>query len=207
MHGSFLLIPAAIEKELTWDFGARSQITEDAYLALKAMEKNIQFDWIDGYIKEQSPFSFKDFLNQRARWFCGLAMVITDKKLKFTSRFGLVLMIVSWSVTWLATFVTIANIVSGFIAGENYFPFWAVVATSIITGVVGSVYMIGAYRNVLYWNAPTLKKIIIVLETYILFLFQVLAIMEGIAVITSILRLLKTMFFKSHTDFYVVAKD
>lgn len=207
MHGSFLLIPATIEKELTWDSGARSQLTEDAYLALKAMENKIQFDWIDGFIKEQSPFTFKDFLNQRARWLCGLAMVITDSNLKFASRIGLALMIISWSVTWLATFVTIANIVSGFIAGENYFPFWAVVSTSIITGVVGSVYMIGAYRNVLYWDAPIWKKIFILLVTYFLFLFQILAIMEGVAVISSIIRIIKTMIFRPHQDFYVVAKD
>lgn len=207
MHGSFLLIPALIEKELTWDSGARSQITEDAYLALKAMENKIQFDWIDGFIREQSPFTFRDFLNQRVRWFCGLTMVITDKKLKFTSRIGLVLMIISWSVTWLATFVTIANIVSGFIAGENYFPFWAVICTSIITGVVGSVYMIGAYRNVSYWDAPIWKKIFVLLVTYFLFLFQILAIMEGVAVIKSIIQLLKTMIFRPHQDFYVVAKD
>src|SRR5579872_82183 len=38
MHGSFILAPARIEREITWDVGGYGAITEDAYFALVAME-------------------------------------------------------------------------------------------------------------------------------------------------------------------------
>ncbi len=207
IHGSFLLVPAIFEQDLHWDSGGSSQLTEDAYFALKAMEKNIRFDWVDGFIKEQSPFTFRDFMNQRARWYCGLALVVTDNKLKFSTRMALGITVISWSVTWIGTFVTFINIIAGVITGESYFPFWAVLSTSILTGLVGSIYMLGAYRNVSYWVAPIWRKIFMLLATYFLFLFQILPLMEGLAVIRGIFRLIGIKIFNPPQDFYVVAKD
>lgn len=207
IHGSFLLTPAIIEQNLSWDSGSRSQLTEDAYFGLKAMEKKLQFDWIEGFIKEQSPFTWKDFVNQRVRWFCGLALVVTDNKLKLSTRWALGITIMSWSVAWIGTFATFGNFVVGWITEEGFFPFWAVLSTSILAGSVGSVYMLGTFRNVSHWAAPIWRKIYILLATYFLFLFQILPLMEALAVIRGVFRLIGIKIFNLSQDFYVVAKD
>ncbi len=203
MHGSFVLIPAVIEQKISWDSGTKSQITEDAHFALRAMEKNIRFDWVDGFIKEQSPFTIRDFINQRTRWYSGLTLLVTDTTLKLASRLVLGIILFSWSIAWIGTFVTILNFFISLITREVFFPRWAILATSLLSGLIGSIYMVGSYRNVTYWVAPIWKKIAIVLTTYILFLFQVLPLLEGIAVVNAIYRKI----FKPLQEFHVIDKD
>lgn len=207
VHGSFLLTPALIEQSLSWDSGARSQLTEDIYFALRAMEKKIRFDWVEGFIKEQSPFTWKDFMNQRARWYQGLAKVIADKELKLTTRMILGATVVSWSICWVGTFVAIMNVIASHLTNTVYLPNWAIISTSLFAGLVGSVYMIGAYRNVSYWTAPTWKKGAMLIITYVLFITLLLPLAEGLAVMYSITRLVMRMFSKRHQEFYIVAKD
>ncbi len=202
IHGSFILIPAIFEQKITWDSGARSNVTEDAYFALKAMEENIRFDWVDGFIKEQSPFTIIDFINQRSRWFCGLVFVATDVKLKFSTRFILALALISWFFSFFSALVTVISLLITFSTGVGYFPLWGVLATSLLSGFVGSIYMIGVYRNISNWVAPSYKKVLLILTTYFLFYIQILLILEFIAVAISMFRLVSN----PPNEFYVVAK-
>jgi hypothetical protein len=175
--------------------------------ALRAMEKKIHFDWIDGFIKEQSAFGFIDFIKQRDRWYRGLTAVISDKNLRLTTRMVLGATVISWSICWIGIFVNYYNIYINFYVRESYFPDWAIVSTSILAGLVGSVYMIGAYRNVSYWFAPIWKKTIMLMMTYFLFMTTLLPSMEAFAVLYSMVRLVYFKVTKTPQDFYVVTKD
>ena len=80
--GSFFVCEHGVEKSITFDHGLEGSITEDAFFAVKASNYGYTFDWIDGEIQEQSPFTFMDILRQRRRWYQGAYYVALSKNLK-----------------------------------------------------------------------------------------------------------------------------
>jgi len=182
MHGSFMLVPASIEKYIGFDLGGKGSITEDAYFALLAGEKGIKFDWVEGYIREQSPFCIKDLIKQRRRWICGLLILAFDKKIKFKSRFFLMINLFLWRISWVAVFVTMANIT----IGGTYFPLELTIVSAILTGGYFAAYAVGVYRNLIDMEFSVTKKMRIYFMT--LALVPISAVIEGVAVIYSIVR-------------------
>jgi hypothetical protein len=207
MHGSYVLMPAVIENEIGWDWGSKSILAEDTYFAFKAMEKNIEFDWVDGFIKEQSPFSIGDIIRQRMRWYTGLSLIATDRSLKLRTTIILIIFIISWTVAWISSVVFITNLIVTLLTNKGFFPFWAVMITSCITGAIGSIYMIGVLRNLTHLDLdPPLsrwRKLYIALATYVLLVFQISPLVEAVAVIYSIYRAI----FRPLKEFPIVAKD
>ena len=206
MHGSYVLMPAVIEKAIGWDWGSRSILAEDTYFALKAMEKNIKFDWVNGFIREQSPFSIRDMIKQRMRWYNGRLLIVTDKSLKLSKRIILGYFLGSWIVGWIGSVLFVFLIISFFgasMAKESLFPLWAVMLTSWITGVVGATYEVGVYRNLKHFDASLGRKLYIALATYLLLILQVLPLLEAVAVFYSTYRAI----FSPLNEFPSVAKD
>ncbi len=203
IHGSYILMPARIEKAIGWDWGSKSILTEDSYFGLKAMERNIKFDWVNGFIKEQSPFSIGDIIKQRMRWYTGISLIVTDISLKFSSKIILILFVICWTLSGIIPVLFITNLIVILYTNERLFPFWMVMITSWTTGIAGSIYMIGLLRNLTYWNAPFWKKLYIGLATYILWLFQILSLVEAVAVLYAIYRVI----FRPLKDFPIVDKD
>ncbi|KAJ1554423.1 hypothetical protein HK096_003609, partial [Nowakowskiella sp. JEL0078] len=68
-HGSFLLNNGLVENAITWDLGS---LTEDYEFAVAAWRRGFRCGKIAGFIREQSPQGFMDFLKQRRRWFVGI---------------------------------------------------------------------------------------------------------------------------------------
>ena len=66
----------AAERDVTFDHGPSSSVAEDAYFGLVAASKGYSFGFIEGDMWEKSPFTMKDFLHQRKRWFQGLLLVV-----------------------------------------------------------------------------------------------------------------------------------
>ena len=96
MKGSYVVTKAKVEKAVSFDNGLAGSIAEDAYFAIKAMDKGYTFGFIEGEMWEKSPFSFKDFTKQRKRWMQGIYLVATDSKLTFKNRFFIGMSILAW---------------------------------------------------------------------------------------------------------------
>ena len=186
MHGSYILVPNSIEKEIGFDLGGRGSITEDAYFALHASERGYKFDWVEGYIREQSPFTLNAILRQRRRWYCGLMYLSFDCELKLKTRFFLMLNMILWSIGWLGPLLTIVAL---FNVG-NYSPTYFIVGASLIQGAYASVYLIGAYRGMLDTEINYFRKIYIYVMTFLLMPFS--SAVEGTAILYGILRPVKT---------------
>lgn len=110
MKGSYIVILNALEKHLGFDIGPKNSITEDAFFALKAGQQGYRFDYIEGFMHEQSPFSVADFLKQRERWFKGLWLVLQDRELKLKTKITLLQSIILWTLSPLVVFATIQNL-------------------------------------------------------------------------------------------------
>jgi len=186
MHGSYILAPKKLEKRLGFDLGGKGSITEDAYFALIASSKDIKFGWVDGFIREQSPFSIRAIIQQRRRWYCGLMLLSFDKIIPWRVRWPLALNMLLWTVAWIGPIVTLLNI----IGGGGYFPKYLLIAAALLQGFYASVYMVGAYRNLLGVDVSTWRKIQIYAFSFLL--MPISNAIEGVAVLYGIIRPVKT---------------
>lgn len=194
MHGSFILVPAILERAIGFDLGGKGSITEDAYFALVAASKGVKFGWVDGYIREQSPFTLMELLKQRRRWISGLRLLVLDNAVPFKDRSFLMLTIFLCHISWIAMVVTVWNL----IAGGSVLPTWVEMTAAILSGSIVMVYMIGAYRNVTDIQMPFYQQMTIWLLAGIL--VPISCIVEAIAVIYS-------MTHPVGNNFEVVAKN
>lgn len=71
-QGSFVVIPAGIQRDVSWDHGPRSSITEDLNFSLEAASRGYKSALVDGSMLECSCFTLSDFFHQRARWMRGV---------------------------------------------------------------------------------------------------------------------------------------
>lgn len=180
MHGSFVLVPQAIERQIGFDLSPKQSITEDAYFAFKAADRGVRFGWVNGYIREQSPFTVGDIMKQRRRWFNGLMFLAFDTEISLQTRFFLMLNMFLWTVAWLGPIVTVINL----IAGGGYFPTELALAAAFLQGGYAAIYQVGVYRNMQDTNFSFTKKLGIYLATFILTPFANL--IEGLSVLYAI---------------------
>ena len=66
---------------MTYDNGPNSSIAEDAFFGLMGASKGYKYGFIEGNMQEKSPFTYKDFLQQRKRWAQGLLLVAHSSKI------------------------------------------------------------------------------------------------------------------------------
>lgn len=184
MHGSFILVQETTEDEVEFDLSVKGSITEDAYFALTAADRGYKFGWVDGHIREQSPFTVEAIMKQRRRWFCGLLYLSFDPEVSFRNRFFLMLNMLFWGVAWVGTIVAIVNIFVG-----GYYPLELALAAALMQGAYVSVYAVGAYRNLLDAPMSIAKKVTLFFTTCIL--VPIASVIEGISVLYALLRPVK----------------
>lgn len=192
MHGSFVLLPRTLEDKIGFDLTQKGSITEDAYFALIAMARGYKFFWVDGYIREQSPFSVSALLKQRRRWISGLKSLVYDREIPLRSRLVLAVNMMLWRLAWIGPVVTLWNVTAG---GSAVSPAMAIGA-AILSGLVGSVYMVGAWRNASVSSLGYGHKLYVWIASMIL--VPVACLVEAVAIIYAAVRPVKT--------FQVVAK-
>lgn len=188
MHGSFFLVNSRVEKLVGFDLGGKGSITEDAYFALVCADRGVKFKWVDGYIREQSPFTLIELLKQRRRWITGLRLLMWDKTISPHQRLMLVVNMTLWRVAWVGPVVTLANL----FMGGSTIPAWAEILAGLTTGMVAAVYMVGAYRNITDINMHPLKQLTVWVASGLL--MPISCAIEGVAVLYSIVAPNKTKF-------------
>lgn len=184
MHGSYVLIPGKLEQKYGFDLGGKGSITEDAYFAVKCASDGNKFKWVDGYIREQSPYTLSAIIDQRRRWYSGLMYLAFDKKVKFSSRAVMMVNMILWTVAWIGPIITIVNLMYG-----GYFPFALTLTAALVQGFYSSVYMIGLWHNFKDVKISIFKKIGLYIATFAL--IPVVNAIEGIAVVFGIIKPVK----------------
>ncbi len=187
MHGSFILVPLAIEQRFGFDLGGKGSVTEDAYFALTCGEAGIRFRWVHGYIREQSPYTISALIKQRRRWFSGLLTLSFDREISLRTRLPLMVNTLLWSFAWLGPIVTIVTLMFG-----GYFPTTLLLLAAFLQGSYTATYVIGAARNLadhdvrlsplhrlcIYGGAP--------------FAVTIVNTLEGIAVLYALIKPVRT---------------
>ncbi|MDQ6650782.1 MAG: glycosyltransferase family 2 protein [Actinomycetota bacterium] len=139
MHGSFILVRADVERTVSFDVGLEGSITEDAWWAFAQASSGREFRWVDGYLVEQSPEHWKDFVKQRRRWYSGLWKVCLYAPASLAARAALVMFLLTWVVSAVGGAYTVLNLFTGFVtptvpkvAGGLVFAWYV---TSYLTGL------------------------------------------------------------------------
>lgn len=199
MHGSYVLAPASVEKSITWDVGGTGSVTEDAFFALTAFQRGVRFDWVEGFIREQSPFTMADIARQRRRWFCGLRFVAFDPALNLRTTLFLRMVVMVWGLGCLAIPLPFIYISQKLIYGTCILPVWLFVTCAICWGMYASQYCLGTYRNLLHSKLPLWRKALISVSSVVVWLLNIPTVVESTGALWGLLFPVKT--------FYVVAKD
>lgn len=98
LHGSFVVCRNDTEQDVGFDVGPEGSITEDAWWAFLAMNKGCRFEWVHGFLAEQSTQSMSDLLKQRRRWNYGLMKVARFNPAPRKYRLAFTLFMGSWFI-------------------------------------------------------------------------------------------------------------
>ncbi len=193
MHGSYILVPLHIESSVGFDLGGKGSITEDAYFALISSQR-YEFGWVDGYIREQSPFSVKELVLQRRRWFNGLLLLSFDRSLPIRIRMPLITAMGCWAVSWVSPLMIILTF-----AVTGTLPLILFVLATITQGSFAAIYAVGAYRNLRDLNPTPAGRALMIVMTVVL--MPVSAAIEAAAVVYGLVKPVRTFDIvdKDHT--------
>jgi len=191
MHGSFIVVNNGIERKIGFDHGAGSSITEDSYFALVAQAAGIQFDFIHAYMYEKSPFTLKDFIKQRQRWFGGIWFCALSPTLPLKDRAILAAFMLMWSLSWTCPVMVIVNLL--YPTGT---PLWLGIGGGIAFAFTVWMYVVGFICT--YDRAELKERYYFLLAAQIL-LVPLFSVMESVAVLYGLISPPK--------DFYIVQKE
>lgn len=182
LHGSFILVQNAVEKEVGFDFGPVGSLTEDAFWALREMENGRRCRWVDGFLVEQSTQSVRDFIRQRRRWFVGLVLVALAAPVALKYRAAIGISTLLWAISWLSVLYTYLNLLSGVLT-----PWWVQLGGNFIFSFYMVEYLVGLKLNL--DNYPPLSTgetaRYYALQVLLIPVFQVL---EGIGVVYGLVK-------------------
>ncbi len=192
MHGSFVVINNAIEKQIGFDHGSESSITEDAFFALVAQAMDVKFQFIHTFMYEQSPFSIMDFIKQRRRWFGGLWLCALSPAVPLKNRLVLGTFMSMWSVSWLCLAMVYVNFLF-----PTDTPVWLAICGGVSFLYYVTLYLIGFFATYDRQQLGNLKFVALLMLQIVL--IPVFSAMESGGVIYGL--------FSPPNDFYVVQKE
>lgn len=131
LHGELLLVRAAVEAEIGWDFGPKA-IVEDAQFALEFCARYPgRSDWFPARSYGASPATLADFLRQRERWSWGLLTLVTDSTIPRRRRALLFSLVAVWTAAplQLPLFIVVVAVALGDASTSPvsplFIPFWS----------------------------------------------------------------------------------
>lgn len=191
MHGSFIVVNNGIEQMIGFDHGAGSSITEDSYFALVAQAAGIEFDFIPAYMYEKSPFTVKDFIRQRRRWFGGIWFCALSPELPVKERVILAAFMLMWSLSWSCPLMVIVNLLY-----PTATPLWLGIGGGVSFAYTVWMYVVGFICT---FDRADLKERYVGLLAAQILLVPLFSVMESVAVLYALLSPPK--------DFYIVQKE
>jgi egghead protein (zeste-white 4 protein) len=191
MHGSFIVIQNGIEKMIGLDHGPQASITEDAFFALVAQSMGVEFSFIHAFMYEKSPFSVRDFIRQRQRWFGGLWLCVKSPNIPRWERLVLSTFMVLWSISWLCIVMVYVNLL--YPTGT---PGWLAVSGGISFAYYVTLYLVGFIRT-FDWRDGKRRLVLLLIAQ--LLLLPIFSLMEAIGVFYGL--------FAPPKNFYVVQKE
>lgn len=90
MHIKYFLLQAGAEKSVSFETGADGSIAEDFWFSVRAYNQGYSFNFIEGEVWEKSPFTVKDYIHQRMRWFQGSFLLAFTKSLPLRQKVGII---------------------------------------------------------------------------------------------------------------------
>ena len=91
------------ERSVSFDHGLDGSVAEDCYFSMIAYKNGYTFDFIEGEMWEKSPFTIKDFLQQRKRWMQGIFLVVHSPAIPLQNKIFLALSLYAWLTMPLST--------------------------------------------------------------------------------------------------------
>ncbi|XP_046451309.1 beta-1,4-mannosyltransferase egh-like [Daphnia pulex] len=190
--GSFVVSHLGSERKVSFDNGRDSSVAEDTYFGIRAASLGYSFDFIQGDMHEQSPFTLMDFLQQRKRWLQGLLLVAHSSYIPFRYRFLLGVSVYSWITMPLTT----ANLFLKPVC-PIAIPHIVDISVSFIGGVWMFLYIYGTCRSFSIARLGIFKFLLLLMAGVFVTPFKV--VVENIAVLWGLLT-------PKH-KFFVVKKD
>ncbi len=103
MIGSYVVTKLSAERSVSFDHGLDGSVAEDCYFSMIAYKKGFTFDFIEGEMWEKSPFTIKDFIQQRKRWMQGIFLVVHSHSIPLQNKIFLALSLYAWLTMPLST--------------------------------------------------------------------------------------------------------
>ncbi|XP_046394026.1 beta-1,4-mannosyltransferase egh [Ischnura elegans] len=101
--GSFVVTQVGAERAVSFDNGPDGSVAEDCFFAMRAFEKGYSFGFVEGEMWEKSPFSIRDFVQQRKRWMQGILLAVHSPKIPVRHKLLLAISCYSWVTMPLST--------------------------------------------------------------------------------------------------------
>ena len=142
LHGSFILVRQDIEHVVDFDFDNYRSITEDAYWALRLVDRGILLKWVHGFLSEQATFSVQDFLRQRRRWFTGLWHVLDGEGVRWRTKLVMRVSVISWTCALLGTLAITIQLMH-----PIFVPWYIILPASLCQATYTSITVYGLLVN------------------------------------------------------------
>ena len=188
MKGSYVIVKNSVEKNIGFDNGINSSITEDAYFAMKSWEAGYKFKFINGVMFERSPLSFIDLSMQRSRWYYGLVLLCLDCNINCLRKSILSLLVLIWSTI---TFSVIGFFWTIFLHIHQA-PLSMLLVLGILWGSLIAIYNIGFYHNFDHKQNGVLKTIgMYILMVFFVVIIPIYHIFESLGVLVGMIKVIK----------------
>ena len=158
--GSYIIAKESVEKNVGFDFGPKGSVAEDVMFALVAWGRGYKFNFVEGEMWEKSPFTIKDYLKQRKRWFVGHMFTLLNGEIPLKCKIGMIPTDLGW-------FLLIGNILN--FPASFMFPIPLPLALNVLAGCMGGLilfmFLFGSIKSFSLRKYGLFRKILIVLGT------------------------------------------
>lgn len=180
------------ERNVSYDHGLNGSIAEDCYFSMIAYKKGYTFDFIEGEMWEKSPFTFRDFLQQRKRWIQGIFLVVHSPNIPVQNKLFLAMSLYAWmTMPWSTSNLIFASLYPLPAGG------WCNFLSTFVGAVSIYMYIFGVIKSFSLRKLGITKFIMCMFGSILTIPFNV--IIENLAVLLGV--------FSKKNKFYVVQKQ